>query len=145
MAELVREIMIDATPETIWPFLTDPTKHLEWMGTVAEIDPRPGGAYRVLVQGQHQSVGEYLEVVPLERVVFSFGWDEEGNPIVPGSTTVEISLHPEGTKTLVRLAHKGLPDDAVADHTGGWDVYLGRLAVVATGGDAGPDAPRSEQ
>jgi carbon monoxide dehydrogenase subunit G len=29
MAELVREIMIDATPETIWPFLTDPAKHVE--------------------------------------------------------------------------------------------------------------------
>ena len=37
MAELVREIMIDATPETIWPFLTDPDKHVEWEGTVAEI------------------------------------------------------------------------------------------------------------
>ena len=43
MAELVREIMIDATPETIWPFLTDPKRHVEWLGTVAEIDPRPGG------------------------------------------------------------------------------------------------------
>ena len=32
MAELVREIMIDATPETIWPFLIDPGKHIEWDG-----------------------------------------------------------------------------------------------------------------
>ena len=144
MAELVREIMIDATPETIWPFLTDPTKHLEWMGTVVDIDPRPGGQYRVLVQGQHQGVGEYVEVVPLEKVVFTFGWDQEGNPITPGSSTVEISLHPEGTKTLVRLAHRDIPADAVADHTGGWDTYLGRLATVATGGDAGPDEPRLE-
>ena len=45
MAELVREIVIDATPETIWPFLTEKTKHVEWLGTVADIDPRPGGAY----------------------------------------------------------------------------------------------------
>ena len=142
MAELVREIMIDATPETIWPFLTDPTKHLEWMGTVAEIDPRPGGQYRVLVQGQHQGVGEYVEVVPLQKVKFTFGWDQEGNPITPGSTTVEISLHPEGDKTLVRLVHSGLPADAVDDHSGGWDTYLGRLAIASTGGDAGPDAPR---
>ena len=64
MADLVREIVIDATPETIWPFLTDPDKHLEWLGTDADIDPRPGGVYRVLVRGQHQSAGEYLEVVP---------------------------------------------------------------------------------
>jgi len=40
MAELVLEIMIDATPETIWPFLTGPGNHVEWDGTVAEIDLR---------------------------------------------------------------------------------------------------------
>ena len=141
MAELVREIMIDATPETIWPFLVDPAKHTEWLGTVADIDPRPGGVYRVDVQGLHQSAGEYIEVVPNEKVAFTFGWEEEGNPIRPGSTTIEITLHPEGDKTLVRLVHGGLPADAVSDHTNGWDHYLGRLAVVATGGDAGPDKP----
>jgi len=145
MAELVREIMIDATPETIWPFLVDPEKHVEWLGTAADIDPRPGGAYRVLVQGQHQSVGEYVEVVPLEKLVFTFGWEEEGNPIRPGSTTIEITLQPEGDKTLVRLAHRGLPEDAVADHTHGWEHYLSRLAVAGTGGDAGPDVSPSAE
>ncbi|MBV9284964.1 MAG: SRPBCC domain-containing protein, partial [Acidimicrobiia bacterium] len=89
--------------------------------------------------GRHQSAGEYVEVVPLEKVVFTFGWEEEGNPIRPGSSTIEISLHPEGDKTLVRLAHRGLPEDAVSDHTHGWDHYLGRLAVAGSGGDAGPD------
>ena len=139
MAELVREIMIDATPETIWPFLTDPDKHVEWEGTVAEIDPRPGGVYRVLVAGEFQSGGEFVEVVPMEKVVFTFGWDQEGHPIQPGSTTVEITLHPEGDKTRVRLVHRGLPDDAVEQHGHGWGHYLGRLAVRAAGGDPGPD------
>jgi uncharacterized protein YndB with AHSA1/START domain len=139
MAELVREIMIDATPETIWPFLTDPEKHIEWDGTVAELDPRPGGVYRVLVAGQHQSAGEYVEVDPLKKVVFTFGWEQEGHPIPAGSTTVEITLEREGAKTRVRLVHRGLPDDAVSDHTGGWDHYLQRLAVCASGGDPGPD------
>lgn len=139
MAELVREIMIDASPETIWPFLVDPAKHVEWMGTVADIDARPGGRYRVLVKGEHQSSGEFIEVVPHERVVFTFGWEEEGNPITPGSSTVEISLHPEGNKTRVQLAHRGIPEEAVSDHTGGWDHYLNRLAIVGTGGTAGPD------
>ena len=142
MAELVREIMIDATPETIWPYLVDPAKHLEWLGTEADIDPRPGGVYRVNVQGLHQSAGEYIEVVPQEKVSFTFGWEEEGHPIPPGSSKIEITLHPEGDKTLVRLVHSGLPADAVSDHTSGWDHYLGRLAVVASGGNAGPDKPR---
>jgi uncharacterized protein YndB with AHSA1/START domain len=144
MAELVREIMIDATPETIWPFLTDAGKHVEWDGTVAELDPRPGGVYRVLVAGAFQSAGEYVEVVPHERVVFTFGWEQDGHPIPPGSTTVEITLHPEGDKTRVRLVHRGLPDDAVGDHTNGWDHYLGRLAIAAGGGDPGPDTPPAE-
>ena len=139
MAELVREIVVDATPETIWPFLVEPAKHVEWMGTVADIDPQPGGVYRVLCAGQFQSAGEFVEIVPQEKVVFTFGWEQEGNPITPGSTTVEITLQPEGDKTRVRLAHRGLPDDAIRNHSDGWEHYLGRLAVAAPGGDAGPD------
>src|SRR4029077_12588782 len=103
--------------------------------------PRPGGVYRVLVGGRFQSAGEYVEVVPNEKVLFTFGWDQEGHPIPAGSTTVEITLHPEGDKTRVRLVHRGLPDDAVSDHSHGWDHYLARLAVAATGGNPGPDTP----
>jgi uncharacterized protein YndB with AHSA1/START domain len=139
MAELVREIMIDATPETIWPFLTQADKHVEWLGTVAEIDARVGGSYRVLVGGQHPSAGEYVEVVPNEKVVFTFGWEQKDHPIPAGSTTLEISLHPEGDKTRVRLVHRGLPGDALDDHGQGWAHYLDRLAIAATGGDPGAD------
>jgi uncharacterized protein YndB with AHSA1/START domain len=141
MAEVVREVVIGASAATIFPFLTDPTQHVLWMGTEAELDPRPGGRYRVLTMGVHPGVGEFLEVVPDEKVVFTFGWDEPDHPIPPGSTEVEITLFPEGEKTRVRLAHRGLPDDAVADHTKGWDFYLNRLAIVASGGDAGPESP----
>lgn len=140
MTELVREIVIDARPETIWPFLVESDEHARWLPTV-ELDPRPGGTFRVLARGGHEGAGEYVEVVPHQRVVFTFGWDVEGHPIPPGSTTVEISLHPEGDKTRVRLVHRGLPEDAVDDHGGGWTIYLERLAVVTTGGDPGPDAP----
>ena len=141
MAELVREIVIDAAPETIWPFLIDPDLHVEWMGTAVEIDPRPGGVHRVLVGGRNQAAGEFVEVVPTEKLVFTFGWEGNEHAIPPGSTTVEITLHREGTKTRVRLVHRGLPDDAVSDHTRGWTYYVERLAIAATGGDPGPDSP----
>jgi uncharacterized protein YndB with AHSA1/START domain len=139
MAELEREIVVDATPATIYPFLVDPELHLRWMGTEASLDPRPGGTRRVLVGGRHPSVGEFVELEPDRRVVFTFGWDEPDHPIPAGSTTIEITLTPEGGKTRVRLVHRGLPADAVDDHTNGWDHYLDRLAVAATGGDAGED------
>ncbi|HMK63578.1 MAG TPA: SRPBCC family protein [Acidimicrobiales bacterium] len=144
MTDLVREIMIDATPETIWPFLTQPSEIVRWHGTVAELDPRPGGVYRVLVAGQFQSAGQYIEVVSHQKVVFTFGWDHEGHPIPAGSTTVEISLHPEGDKTRVRLVHHGLPEDAMTDHDRGWEHYLGRLAIAVGGGDPGPDTQTSD-
>lgn len=114
---------------------------MPWHGTVAEIDPRPGGVYRVLVMGLFQTAGEYVEVVPKQKVVFTFGWEQDGNPVQPGSTTIEITLHPEGDKTRVRLIHRGLPEDVVSDHSQGWDHYLGRLAIAATGGNPGPDTP----
>lgn len=140
MADLVREIMIDASPETIFPYLTETERWLEWEGTEGELDPRPGGIYRVVVAGSFVGVGEFVEVVPNERVVFTFGWDMPDNPIKPGSTTVEITLQSEGDKTRLRLVHSGLPDDeAVEMHTQGWDHYLGRLTVVAAGGSVGPD------
>jgi len=140
MAELMREVVMDATPATIFPFLTDPEEHVKWMGTEVELDPRVGGAYRVLAQGLHPAVGEFVEVVPDRKVVFTFGWDEPDHPIPARSTEVEITLTPDGDKTRVRLVHRGLPDDAVGDHTQGWDHYLDRLAVASSGGDAGPDA-----
>ena len=83
------------------------------------------------MQGKHPGVGEFVEVVPDRKVVFTFGWDEPDHPIPAGSTEVEITLIPDGGKTRVRLVHRGLPDDAVADHTHGWDHYLDRLAVAS--------------
>jgi uncharacterized protein YndB with AHSA1/START domain len=95
--------------------------------------------YRVNVGGQHQSAGRFVEVVPNEKVVFTFGWDEPDHPIPAGSTTMTITLIPEGDKTRVQLVHSGLPADAVSDHTKGWDHYLSRLATAASGGVPGPD------
>ena len=40
----------------------------------------------------------------------------------------------------MRLTHRGLPDaESVAHHRQGWESYLPRLAIAATGGDPGPD------
>jgi hypothetical protein len=57
----------------------------------------------------------------------------------PQSTSVEVSLVPDGDDTIVRLIHRQLPDEAVSFHRRGWKHYLARLEVVAAGGHAGPD------
>jgi len=139
MAELVREVFIEAAPEVVFQYLVDPERYVAWGASEAVLDPRPGGTYRALMGGSHWGEGEFLEIEPDRRVVFSFGWAEPGHPIPPGSTTVEIALEADGVGTTVRLTHRGLPEDAVGDHTGGWDHYLARLALAARGEDPGPD------
>src|SRR5205807_2370403 len=60
-----------------------------------------------------------------------------------GQSTVEISLEPDGDGTRLRLTHRDLPADLHSFHGVGWDYALPRLAVVAAGGDPGPDPVRS--
>jgi len=139
MGEVTCEILIEAEPSTVYELLTDSKLQHHWFGSEVELDPRPGGIYKALVGATHPALGEFVEVVPDERVVFSFGWDEPGHPIPAGSTMVEITLVAEGDRTRVRLVHSGLPEDAVSDHTKGWTHYLGRLQVLGAGGDPGPD------
>lgn len=144
---LEREVRIAARPETIFAFLIDPAKMVRWMGTSVTIDPRPGGLYRCDLNGRNVARGEYVEVLPHSRVVFTWGWEGEGSPVPPGSSTVEITLTADGDETVVRLRHLGLPADQRDFHAEGWEHYLPRLAVAAGGGDPGPDpwaAPADE-
>lgn len=137
-----REVRIDASPETVFDFFTDPEKMSRWKGSSATLDPRPGGVYRVVI-GPYAAVGQYVEVDPPNRVVFTWGW-EGGQPIPEGSSTVEVTLTPDGEGTVVRLVHRDLPAGATEAHAHGWDQYMPRLAIVAAGGDAGPDPNRGE-
>jgi uncharacterized protein YndB with AHSA1/START domain len=136
-----REIAIAATPETVWEFLVDPEKATRWMGQAASLDPRPGGEYRVDVISGNVAVGEFVEVDPPHRLVWTWGWtDQSQSPVPPGSSTIEVVLEPEGEGTLMRFVHSGLPDaDAAAKHAHGWDHYLERLEIVARGDDPGRD------
>lgn len=139
MASIEREVRIEARAETVFRFLVDADKMIRWMGTVATLDARPGGLFSVLVAGSHQATGQYLEVDPPNRVVFTFGWEDEGAAIKPGGSLIEFVLVPDGAATVLRFKHTSVPESTVADHTHGWEHYLGRLALAASGGDAGTD------
>jgi uncharacterized protein YndB with AHSA1/START domain len=135
-----REIRVRARPETVFRFFVEPAMMTRWMGSEAEVDPRPGGIYRVAVNGERVARGEYVEVSPPNRVSFTWGWEGGDSPVPPGSSTVEVTLTPDGEETVVRLVHRDLPSAASAEaHAVGWNHYLPRLEVAAAGGDPGPD------
>jgi len=139
-----REIDIAASAETVWSFLVDPEKITRWWGSRAELDPKPGGAWRVEISGRNIARGEVLEVDPPSRLVYSFGWETAGNglsdALPPGSSVVEFNLIPTAAGTTVRLVHRDVPGGELASsHGAGWQHYLARLALSATGADPGPD------
>jgi uncharacterized protein YndB with AHSA1/START domain len=138
-AVIDQQITIAAPPEVVFAYFIDPDKLVRWLGSKAELEAKPGGNFWVDMNGRDVVSGSYVEVTPPTRVVFTWGWELGGAPVAPGSSTVEVTLTPEGDGTLVRLVHRDLPDPTVPSHDEGWTYKLGRLAILAAGGDPGPD------
>ena len=133
-----RTLSIAASPETVWGFLVDPDKATRWMGTACTFDAQPGGLYRCEVIPGHTARGEFVELDPPHRLVFTCGWEnEEGVP--PGSSTVEIELTADETGTNLHFVHNLSSAEAAQSHSVGWDHYLPRLEIAAAGRDPGKD------
>jgi uncharacterized protein YndB with AHSA1/START domain len=105
--EIVMTRVFDAPRELVFEAHTT-CEHLEkWWGprkytlVVCEMDFRPGGAYRFVHRGpdgeEHGFRGEYREIVPPERIVWTFEY--EG---MPGHISVEtMTLEDVGGKTTL--------------------------------------------
>ena len=139
---LFKEIYIKASPAQVFSFLSEHDKFLRWMGRALHIDARPGGIFRLDPNGKEIIRGEFLEVDPPHKLVFSWGFEVGDMDVPPGSTVVEITLTPDGDGTILRLTHRDLPreGDVRPRHEAGWIHHLGRLQIVAEGGDPGVDS-----
>ena len=143
-----------APRDRVWRAWTDPEEVTKWWGPKGfsapgvSIDHRVGGKFRLGMRGvgldgierDNWNVGEYREIVPLQRVVASMHFaDAEGNPVpashygLPGDWPDEVLLTvtfedlPEG-KTKVSVRERGIPD-IVAGMTGlGWNESMDKLA-----------------
>ncbi|MBI4172805.1 MAG: SRPBCC domain-containing protein [Actinobacteria bacterium] len=145
MTDVVVTRLIAASPATVFSFFTDAERWTSWQGVDGEVDARPGGVFRIRMPGAQVASGRFVEVVPEQRLVFTWGWEGEAPPVPPGSTTVVIELEPDEAGTLLRLTHSALAPPPVAElHRQGWERYLERLRVRAEGGDPGPDSPEME-
>jgi uncharacterized protein YndB with AHSA1/START domain len=134
---------VAALPETVFPYFTDPSRYVQWMGTDATLEPVPGGSYRVRVRDGVEAAGDFVEIDPPHRLVFTWGWTHD-SAVPPGSTRVVITLQAENGGTRVILRHYDLPDSEHQDHHRmGWEVYLGRLCIRMRGDDPGPDPSAS--
>jgi uncharacterized protein YndB with AHSA1/START domain len=133
---IVKEIRIDARPETVFGFFTEPDKLTRWLAHEATTDPRPGGINHQThgeendPNASYYMRGEFVEVSPPHRVVFTWGFENSTVGVPPGASTVEVTLEPDGDGTRLRLVHRDLPDATRQDHDAGWDAMLERLATA---------------
>ncbi|WP_216215612.1 SRPBCC family protein [Amycolatopsis aidingensis] len=135
MTDVVEQtIRIEARPETVWEFFTDPELLAQWWGP-AELEPRRGGPLRVpMLDGPRPVMrGEFVELVPHERIVFTFGWeDTPGAPAIePGASLVEVTLRAEDRGTVLTLRHSGLPTELAGETGRGWAGLLRGLSRAA--------------
>jgi uncharacterized protein YndB with AHSA1/START domain len=132
------ERRIAAPPADVYAYLTESVRWARWQGESAEIEPVPGGLFRMTMANGATAEGRFIQLVPDARVVFTWGW-HGSDALPPGTSTVEIELAADGDGTLLRLTHRDLPPDQQPVHRAGWDHFLPRLAIAAGGEDPGPD------
>ena len=132
MTEIVVEQQISAPPSTVYRYLTESEKWVQWQSQTADLDARRGGLFALGMPNGMNARGQFTELVPNQKVVFTWGWlDRPGIP--PGSTVVTIELIDEGSGTRLVLTHSNLPPDEVSEHRQGWEAHLPRLAEVLAG------------
>ena len=93
-----------------------------------EIDLRVGGSYTIAFStedGEHHEVGgTYLEVVPNERLVFTWAW----HTMKERESQVTVTIKRDGDGSILTLLHEKFFDEAARDgHQRGWTGSLDKL------------------
>jgi uncharacterized protein YndB with AHSA1/START domain len=135
--ELVIKRVLNAPRELVFQAWTDLEHVRKWFGpkdhpaTHVTIDPRPGGRWRACLRSTETGNtlwlgGVYREIVPPERLVFTFAWEEEGERGL--ETLVEISLAERDGKTYMTMRQTPFQSESERDgHCGGWSSAFDRL------------------
>ncbi len=146
---VVIERIFDAPTDLIWKMWTQPEHFQSWYGPqgvtvpVAEMDVRVGGKRLICMEMQTPDggmkmwfTGEYREVTPNERLVYTDSMaDEHGNVVAPSAmgmpnehpetTEVTVLLEKLGGRTKMVMTHAGIPADSGG--AGGWEQAFAKM------------------
>jgi uncharacterized protein YndB with AHSA1/START domain len=132
--------MIDAPRAEVFH---DPEHLRRWWGPgafscpEAEVDLRPGGSYRLVMQATAGDPfilgGAYREVQPPERLVYTWRW--ETGPAADGSESlVSVEFRDKGERTEVVLTHSDFPDaHGAAPYRMGWEGGFAKFEALFDG------------
>ncbi len=131
--------VLRATPERVYRAFLDPDALVKWLppngftGKVHHMDATVGGSYRMSFTNfttghSHSFGGEYLELVPNERIRHTDRFDD---PNLPGEMQVTVALKKVLVGTELNVVQEGVPDVIPAEACYlGWQESLTLLAKL---------------
>ncbi|WP_156681037.1 SRPBCC family protein [Sphingomonas profundi] len=132
--------LFDAPRALLWAAWTRPEMIVRWLGPVewpavsATSDLRVGGRWSATLESADGSRslrqhGVYLEIVPEERLIFTFRWEGDHEDGAPVDTQVTVALDDApGGRTRLDFTHAELKSaQSLAGHRHGWESSFGRL------------------
>jgi uncharacterized protein YndB with AHSA1/START domain len=131
--------VLRATPDRVYRAFTDADAMAKWLppngftGKVHHMDPRVGGTHKMSFTNfttgkSHSFGGEYLELVPNERLRYTDRFDD---PNLPGDMQVTVSLRKVLVGTEIGIVQAGVPDAIPAEACYlGWQESLTLLAQL---------------
>lgn len=137
---LIARQRYDAPAELVFKAFTDPQILPRWFSPGPDIamevlahEPRPGGRYRFRYRQPDGTIsivaGEFVEVAPPERLVFTWTW-EEPDPHAGIKTLVTVAILDGKPGSEVVVTHENFPDEVSrARHDAGWRGTLARLVT----------------
>lgn len=137
--ELLIERVFEAPRALVWRIWANREHMIRWLGptdfacTHLEMDFRPGGKWRACIvsdeYGENWMGGEYREIEPERRIVYTFAWDEESGE--PHETLVTVTFEDAGEGRTKQRFHQ-TPFTSVESrdsHIGGWSECFEREAA----------------
>jgi len=122
-----------APPAKVYAAWSDPEKMKNWMGpgdvqkVVAECDLRVGGRYHIkmiMTDDEHDVSGVYREIVPNEKLVFTWAWKSTPER----ESLVTVTFKDDNGGTVMTLLHEQFFDEDARDrHRAGWTSIMDRL------------------
>lgn len=131
--------VLRSTPERVYRAFLDPDAMVKWLppngftGKVHHLDARVGGAYRMSFTNfatglGHSFGGEYLELVPNERIRHTDSFDD---PNLPGEMQTTITLREVSCGTELNIVQEGVPAAIPPENCYlGWQESLTLLAKL---------------
>jgi uncharacterized protein YndB with AHSA1/START domain len=136
--DVVVRRLVPGPREEVFAAWLDPESLRQWMrpgdvdDATAEVDPRVGGKFRIMMHhGDRDDAhwGEYLAIERPSRL--SFTWISAYADLAPTIVTVEFLEKDGGTEVV--LTHQRLPPARRDSHRGGWGAILGKLGDICQG------------